>query len=88
MVSTENDNVKDLLLKYLITLENISAHHLNAVCGHVAHEILILWHEHPRLYTFCYLFKLYLCVSKKYCEKLSFIHSLIHVEPLPEPGSD
>lgn len=75
-----------LLLNCLITLENISAHHLKAivsVCDHVAHEILWCSCHKIRLYIFCYLFKLYLYVSKK-----TFIHSLIHVKPLPEPGSD
>lgn len=64
-----------LLLNCLITLENISAHHLKAivsVCDHVAHEILWCSCHKIRLYIFCYLFKLYLYVSKK-----TFIHSLI-----------
>lgn len=79
-----NDNVKDLLLKYLITLENISAHHLKAIVSVcVAHEILWCSCHKIRLHIFCYLFKLYLYVSKK-----TSIHSLIHVKPLPEPDSD
>lgn len=61
-----NDNVKDLLLKYLITLENISAHHLKAIVSVcVAHEILWCSCHKIRLHIFCYLFKLYLYVSKK-----------------------